>query len=199
MTLPGRYYATMYKRVDGVLTRIFLPSQFLTVPLDLASLPAEDQKELLEFQRKVAGLQRAVLGSARAIGEARERIDHIKQALDDTPGAGVDLMTRVRELEAQLRELRTELTGDRTISRRQEPTPPSISDRVDRIVWGQWASSSAPTQTNRDAYRHAGQAFEPLLGRLRRLVEVDLRQLEESMEAVGAPWTPGRIPRWSAE
>jgi photosystem II stability/assembly factor-like uncharacterized protein len=199
ITLPGRYYATVYKRVGGVMTKIFQPSQFRTLPLGLASLPAENQEELLEFQRKVAELQRAVLGSVRTVGEAQGRIDHIKRALDDTPGAGAELMNRVRELDARLRELRTELNGDSTIARRNEPTPPAIVDRVERIVWGQWYSSSAPTRTNRDAYRFAGEAFEPVLAGLRHLVEVDLRELEESMETAGAPWTPGRVPRWSSE
>jgi len=199
ITLPGRYYATVYKRVGGVMTKIFNPSQFRTLPLGLASLPAEDQEELLEFQRKVAELQRAVLGSVRTVGETQGRIDHIKRALDDTPGAGAELMNRVRELDARLLELRTELNGDSTIARRNEPTPPAIVDRVERIVWGQWYSSSAPTQTNRDAYRFAGEAFEPVLAGLRQLVEVDLHELEESMETAGAPWTPGRVPRWSPE
>ena len=102
-------------------------------------------------------------------------------------------------LQVRLDELRTELSGDRTISRRHEPTSPSIVDRVERIVWGQWASSSAPTQTNRDAYRYAGEAFEPTLAGLRELIEVDLHELEQSMESAGAPWTPGRVPRWSPE
>jgi hypothetical protein len=34
------------------------------------------------------------------------------------------------------------------------------------------------------------------LEKLRQLVEKDLKKLEEEMEAVGAPWTPGRIPKW---
>ncbi len=36
-----------------------------------------------------------------------------------------------------------------------------------------------------------------MLDELRTLVESDLVALEEKLEAVGAPWTPGRaIPRW---
>jgi len=36
-----------------------------------------------------------------------------------------------------------------------------------------------------------------MLDDLRTLVESDLVALEEKLEAVGAPWTPGRaIPRW---
>jgi photosystem II stability/assembly factor-like uncharacterized protein len=199
LTVPGRFHVSLYKRVGGELTRLFPAQPFLTLPLQRASLPAEDQQELTEFQRKVTRLQRAVLGAERAARETRTRIDHIKQALDDTPDAGVELMDRARELEARLKDLQIALSGDRTIGRRHEPTPPSITDRVERIVWGQWTSSSAPTNTNRDAYRFAAEEFEPVLDELRVLIETDLRELEQSMESAGAPWTPGRVPRWSPE
>jgi hypothetical protein len=35
------------------------------------------------------------------------------------------------------------------------------------------------------------------LNELRSSVEVDMRKLENDMEAAGAPWTPGRVPEWS--
>jgi len=34
---------------------------------------------------------------------------------------------------------------------------------------------------------------------LRTIVETELRGLEEKAEAAGAPWTPGRVPRWEPE
>ena len=108
-----------------------------------ASLSAADREALLAFQRKTARLQRAVLGTVRAAREAADRIRHIKKGLDDTPGAGPELMERVRELETRLKEQQLRLSGDSTISKRWHPTPPSISDRVDRMVWGQWTSTSA--------------------------------------------------------
>jgi hypothetical protein len=34
---------------------------------------------------------------------------------------------------------------------------------------------------------------------LRVLIELDLGKLEAKLEQIGAPWTPGRVPRWSKE
>ena len=45
----------------------------------------------------------------------------------------------------------------------------------------------------------AGKAFEKTLADLQRLIEQDLAALEERMEQAGAPWTPGRVPRWEME
>jgi len=44
---------------------------------------------------------------------------------------------RVRALEARLEDIRIELNGDASLSRRNEPTPPSLPDRLGQIVYGQ--------------------------------------------------------------
>jgi hypothetical protein len=43
----------------------------------------------------------------------------------------------------------------------------------------------------------AGTLFESTLKKLQKLAEVDLPALERAADAAGAPWTPGRVPRWS--
>ena len=102
-------------------------------------------------------------------------------------------------METRLKDLLLKLSGDPVIRAHSEPVPPSISRRVKRVVYGQWTSTSAPTQTQRDAYQIASEEFTVVLEDLRVLIEEDLASLEEKMESAGAPWTPGRVLRWKAE
>jgi len=199
MVLPGEYSVSLAKKVDGEVTDLGDPRPVVAKPLGLATLEADDRQALLGFQRKTARLQRSVLGAVRVAGETQTRIDHLKQALLDTPDADPALASELRAIEARLKDLQIELSGDRTRSRRAEPTPRSISQRVGRIVSSQWTSSSPPTQTNLDAYAIAGDAFARVLPELRRLVEDDLARLERQLEDAAGPWTPGRIPRWQKE
>jgi photosystem II stability/assembly factor-like uncharacterized protein len=199
MVVPGTYSVTLSKRVDGKETPLAAPQTFETVPLGIATLPAEDRSELLAFQRKTAKLQRAVLGASQAAEEAQNRLNHLKRAIHDTPEADPALANEARTLETRLKDLLIELSGDPTIRRRNEPSPPSIIGRVQGIVSGHWASTSAATQTHREAYEIAAEEFAGVLENLRALIEVDLINLEEKLEQAGAPWTPGRVPRWSRE
>jgi hypothetical protein len=80
-----------------------------------------------------------------------------------------------------------------------EADPPAIAERVNQVVGGHWSSSSAPTATHLENYRLASQAFAPVLADLRKLIEVDLKSLEDKLEAAGAPWTPGRLPTWQPQ
>ena len=114
------------------------------VPLGLATLPADDWEQLLAFQKKTASLRRVVLGAIRTANEAQSRIDHVQVALRDTPGADPGWVKEARALELRLADLRLELEGDRTIRSRNEPTPPSIRDRINYIIYGSWESTSSP-------------------------------------------------------
>ena len=199
MVVPGSYQVSLAKVVDGVVTPLGESQSFDTVPLGTATLAAADKAELLAFQQKTARLQRGVLGAVKSAEEAQNRLSHIKKAVADTPRADAGLMDRALSLEAQLEDIQVELSGDRVVSSRSERTPMSITSRVNRIVGGQWTSTAAPTQTNRDAYTIASEEFAEVLAKLRTLVGEDLVQLEQDLEAAGGPWTPGRLPDWQPE
>ena len=199
LALPGSYAVTLAKEIDGVVTPLTDPVEFNVVPLELATFAADDRAEVLEFQRKVARLYRAVRGALKAAEEAQNRVVHIRKALLDAPAAEPQLLAETDGIERRLNQLLTQLRGDRTRSKREEPRGPSINERVRQVVSNQWRTTSTPTRTQRDAYRHAGTEFTAVLADLRMLIEKDLTELEARLEAAGAPWTPGRIPNWEME
>jgi photosystem II stability/assembly factor-like uncharacterized protein len=196
MVVPGTYEISLSQRVDGVVTPLSDRQSVEAVALGTASLPAEDKRALLEFQQETAALQRAVLGSIRSVGETASRLEYIARAILQSPRADAALLSEARALEDRLHAIDVALSGDSTVRSRAESTPPSIADRVDDVVSGHWTSTSAPTETQREACRVAGGAFEPVLGDLQRLLEDDIPALEAKLDEAGAPWTPGRIPRW---
>ncbi|HZE88280.1 MAG TPA: glycosyl hydrolase, partial [Verrucomicrobiae bacterium] len=196
---PGTYRVSIAKRVAGKETPLGTAQAFEAAPIAAGTLPTKDRSAMIAFERKTARLQRAVLGAVDAAAEAHTRIDHLKKALADTPGAGPKLADDTRALETRLKDLEIKLSGDPTIAAHQEPTPPSIVDRVQGVVQGHWTSTSGPTDTHRRAYDLAASQFGEVLETLRTLVTVDLKGLEDAAEAAGAPWTPGRFPTWKPE
>ncbi|MGB6336024.1 MAG: glycosyl hydrolase [Thermoanaerobaculia bacterium] len=199
MVVPGSYQVSIAKVIGGEVTPLGESQSFETVPLGTATLAAADKEELLAFQQKTARLQRGVLGAVKSAEEAQNRLSHVKKAIADTPQADPGLMDQANSLEAQLKDIQVELSGDTVVASHSERTPMSITSRVNRIVGGQWTSTSAPTQTNRDAYDIASEEFAEVLEKLRVLIGDDLAQLEQDLEAAGGPWTPGRLPNWQPE
>jgi len=199
LVAPGRYTVTLAKRIGDVTTPLGEPQTFETEPLGNATLPATDRKATLDFQRKVANLQRAVAGAASALEESLGRIELIQKALLDTPAADPRMLDEARTLENRIRDLNEQLTGDPVKGTRWEPTSPSVADRVFQVVGGAWGSTSSPTQTHQNNYTQAAEAFAPLLADIRKALGEDLVNLENRLEAAGAPWTPSRIPTWQPE
>jgi photosystem II stability/assembly factor-like uncharacterized protein len=199
LAMPGTYTVTLEKKTDGAVTRLAEAVSVTAEVLGTASLPAPDRAKGLEFEKKVARLQRAVLGSVELSKEAAQRLEMLQKALFETPAADPALMARTKELRLKLKGIEEQLSGDRVVAKYQEPVPPSISERVQRIVHSLWSSTSAPTGTQQRGYEIAGQQFAPVLASLRTLVDADLKELETKAEAAGAPWTTGRVPTWTPE
>jgi len=172
------------------------PDTFTATPLNNATLAAPDKRALIAFQKQVADLQRAALGAVRVVDDVKERIGLIKKALHDAPAAPEHLRTVVLTLEDKIKNIERAFRGDRTLQSRFEATPPTILDRVNDVVGDLWTTTSAPTKTHIKNYEIAGDEFAPVLAELKTLVTYDLKAIEDSLDVVGAPWTPGRIPEW---
>ncbi len=195
LAVPGTYTVTLSKVVNGVVIDLAGPQFFEVVDLGLNTFKTDDHQATFEFRRNTAELERAMQGALEWADEAESRLDHTHKAVINTPKADADLLGEWQRLHSELKDILVELRGDRTRERRNVFTPPSISDRVSRIVQSQWDTTSAPTETNRQDYRWASDAFASELARLRVFAR-DLEAFEARLEAAGAPWTPGRLPEW---
>ncbi len=201
LALPGRYTVTMEideGTADARLRQAGEPVAFNVVPLDQGAPMIADRESLQDFQLKTAALSRAVKGAVAAAGEYQARIDHLQVALERTPAADAAQVAMLRDMEMRLADIRVKLTGDSTIRSRAEAAPWSISRRVGSIVGGHWHSQSGVTETHRQAYELAADAFDDVLESMKAL-RASLVAFEEQADRNLAPWTPGRLPEWRPE
>jgi photosystem II stability/assembly factor-like uncharacterized protein len=196
LVMPGPYQVTLAQRVGGVVTPLPGVQELHVVVDGPGSMTADERRSLFEFQEKVTRLQRAVSGALEAANALSGRLEQIKRALDQTPGAESAWKDQARSLERRTRDILRALRGDTVLRARNESTPVSISERVERIVGNERFSLARPTRTDQEGYAIASQEFGQELAKLRALQEVDLKELEKNLDLSGAPWTPGRLPEW---
>ena len=196
---PGTYKVQLAKRINGVATALGPAQEFVCEAFNNSVLPAQDRAALAAFQEKAAHLQRAVLGTQRVLADAQSSAQLLKKALDDTPAASAaSLRADATKLLDKLRQISIRLNGDNEIASHNEPTPPSLSDRIGRVVDGSWVSTSAPTASHQHAYSIVSTSLTGLITDLQAALET-LHALGDQAEAAGAPWTPGRVPVWKPE
>jgi photosystem II stability/assembly factor-like uncharacterized protein len=198
MVMPGTYNVTLSQVVRGLETVLAGPVRFRAIVLNNTTLPASDRAELVAFQKKVAELTRAVEGAERYTSDLISRIQSVKQAIFNTPGLPPDLFNRLEQIELQLHDLNWAFYGQQPKASQEEnwPAPASISERLSAVSESFWSSTSAVSQTQRDVYASIETDFPALLDQLKKIGEVYLPDIENTLEKAGAPWTPGRIPVW---
>jgi hypothetical protein len=196
LVMPGKYTIKLFNKAEGTVTEIG-QAQTFNVASDAASpVRPEDRQALAEFQQKVVKLYRALSGSISTANETRTQLRAIKRALNETPAADAKLARTAEQLDMQVIEFLRVVRGDTVLAQRNENVPPSINERVQNIMSGERQAIQRPTQTHMNNYTIAAEEFSGELAKLRKIVDVDLRDLEKQMEAAGAPWTPGRVPEW---
>jgi len=195
LAMPGEYTVELYLVAGGEVSKLTEPVAFKANLLKQASLPAKDHKALGEFQEEVSELSRVMTGTRQMAREQQTKLSTIRKAIRQTPGTGSTLLLDVLELEDRLNNILYKLEGpDATAS--SEELPPMevpLNNRLRVMVRTHWSSTSELTKTETDQLEILREEFPPVLADLEQVV-ADIRELDQKLEELKAPWTPGRVP-----
>lgn len=195
IALAGDYKVSLSKFEDGKFVELVSPQSFKVVALNSTSLRVTDKKALEAFTKKNMALARA-LGAAQGVyGELNNRMRFLKAAWQQTPKTSNDLQSQILSIEKQLLGISVMLYDDRTLSRRQFETPPSMVEKMYRISGNLISTSAAPTQTMQAAYQSLSKQLTTVVADLKK-TQADIATLESALTAAGAPATPGRLIEW---
>jgi len=186
----GTYKLTMSKMVDGELTEL-ATTNIEVKWLDNKTIPLENPQSLEAFRAEVADLSRSVQGAQRRLSEMNKQLKYLQAAAKRAKKPYTDFAPGLYELEQKLTALGRDLNGDPIKSRLDQSEPPSIAGRIGWISYEMKYSSSSPTETHQNSLRIAKTAFPKVVDRMNDL-ENEMENMEQRLEAAGAPYTPGR-------
>ncbi|MBU0560732.1 MAG: glycosyl hydrolase [Bacteroidetes bacterium] len=190
LALPGKYSVSMSLYDGENIKPLSGEVEFNAVTLNNTTLPAGDRKELVEFQSKLRELSRQISASVTTAKELLSNLDVMKQAIYRTANMLNDDLITVDKIEITAKDILVKLEGDESISKRDAPQPPSISERIDQAISTQWKSTSSPTSAQRENYRIAEKEFKPVNEKLEKLIRELVLPLQEKLNAAKSPWIP---------
>ena len=193
--VPGNYSVTLSQRVGGVVTPLAGPVSFRVVLDPQTAHNGGDQSARWQFQEKLQALRRDVSGALELANSTNTRLDAIRKALDATPAAPRALHDQARALQRRLTAILVELQGDRRVGARSGPLPVAISERANTISGELNRTLARQTGTHEQQLQIAAELFAAERTKLRALVETDVPAIEKELDRLGAPYTPGRVPR----
>ncbi|MBD3414012.1 MAG: glycosyl hydrolase [Candidatus Aminicenantes bacterium] len=194
--LPGTYQVILSKWEKGEITPLTEPVVFKAKTLGNTTLPAEDKAALVDFQKKVRKLSHSVNAASSVLRDLQARTTHYKVALKSVTVPHKELFSQIIDLEKKLEDIQRQMYGDSIKRRLDMDAEPGLSRRINSIIYEQWKSTSAPTQTQKDNYQIVVDQFSPIYEQLKTILEKDVKNIEQKLDQIGAPYTPGRLPDW---
>lgn len=200
LAAPGEYFAQLSKIQAGKVTVLTEKVPFTIKSLNNATLSAQDKAALTAFEVKLTKMRRAGRAASSVYNTMVNRIDHLQKGILETPNADLKLLEQAESIRIRLKEMGVELYGDGSLSGRDIEAEPSLLERMESPIWNMWGATSAPSQTAQKNYTLVGKMFEKFLVDLNNL-RGDINKLEEQLNDLGGPYTPGRIqiPDWKME
>lgn len=192
LAMPGDYTVSLSRSVNGELTELVGPQSFKLNTLGGVTLPAKDRAALLAFQQDAQNLSRLVDGAGRMMSEIGNRMRFIERAVYSIPTPTPALNAEIQKIQDEMKAIRKEFYGDNIASTLDQPSPFTISNRIGWLTYEMWNSTSAPTNTQRESLKIVKRDFKPILTRIKKVYNEDLKSLEKKLDEAGAPYTPGR-------
>lgn len=201
LAMPGNYSVTLSMYAAGETKVLAGPVQFKAKVLNNVTLPAPDRAALVAFQKEVSDIGRKVQGSETYAEELQGKLLAMLQAVHQTPSTSAQLENDLLKSVAEIDDILFLLHGTEPKASREELPPAQVPlmERLNHIIWAHWASTSAPTSTQKRSLAILREDFPPVINRLRELGEEKLKDIENQMEQAGVPYTSGRLPVWSGQ
>jgi len=195
MVMPGKYRVTVAKVIDNKVITLAENQEFAAKVIANTTLPAPDRQALVQFQRQVAELTRVLQGSMELTGELKAKLLRIKQTLVSMPKGAATLMDQATAMEKELDDIIYLIRGLEPKASKEEipPTHMPLWSRLSTIIYNQFGSTANPGTNQTDGYKIVKEEIAPLLLRLKKIANENLPKLEKELDAVQAPWTPGRL------
>lgn len=134
--------------------------------------------------------------TGKYLEELETKTSYIRQALQQSNDATVEMKNDARKIKEELDDIVFLFEGTPAQASWEEVPPEQmpLENRLGAILWASWQSTSAPTATQKMNYEILMEAIPPILEQLSE-IGTKLNKLDDELDKLKAPYTPGRVPK----
>jgi hypothetical protein len=193
--MPGSYKVSMSLFAKGEIKELTDQIPFICKPLGLSSFNATDLKTKYSWMDEASAFSRSIYGTISYTGELVNKVNAIMQAIHQTPAATGDLMKEAERIDAELDKILFIFNGPQAKASQEElpPMDMPLSQRLSEMASASYGTSGDISIIAKEQLEILKSEFPAVLARVKKAGD-DLLKLDTQLDAVNAPWTPGRIP-----
>jgi hypothetical protein len=184
--LPGLYNAQVV---------VFNQGKFDTLSTKLSIELKSNGTFDASFNKEIAELRRIVSGIDAYLNHILERLPYYKAAIAGSSNDYMDVREKAERLNTEIQQIRRILYGETALARKEFEVNPGLTGRLDNIVYNLWSTTQNPSNTYRDQLNIVSDGIKAVYSRSKKLEE-EIKMLENKLDALKAPATPGRLPEW---
>lgn len=193
--MPGTYKVSLAIVAKGVTKELAAAVPFVCKPLGLATFTSTDLKSKYGWISESSDFARVMYATLSYMSELVDKINTVREVIHLTPSATPEMVKEAERINAELNNILFLLNGP-VAKASDEEIPPMDMPLVNRL--GEMASASY--ETNGDIAPRAKEQldilrseFPPVMDRIKKAGQ-DMQLLDKQLDAIKAPWSPGRIP-----
>ena len=193
MALPGKYSVSIFQMYQGKISSIAGPQEFALKFLEINKQMGYDRSGIEIFANDVAQARNKMGKLNKVRKEFVNRYSYLQEAVIATPKSDKKLMEDLTQVFEQLANIDIRLFGDKSISKREFETLPSVNSRLGTVVYYLWRTTSAPTSTQREQIKIAKAELTFIEDELKS-IKTQLIDIQNQLKAAGVSYTPGWMP-----
>jgi hypothetical protein len=190
MAAPGKYSATLFQQVNGVLKALSQPIEFEVVPMRKGALEGAAPAEVAGFWRQYENAVRLHSAVQISLANSLKRAQRMKIVLDNSPTAAGSFDNRLTEVRLELLKIDQELNGEKSKVEPGEKTKPTAGGRLFSLQIGIDHSTYGPTTNHKNALQLINEQLSSAQSKL-EMSQGKLSQLTKDLVKAGAPWMEG--------
>ena len=186
---PGKYTATLYKRVGDKVTQLAEPVELELKPIYKGALVGSTVEDASQYNQDVIATQRRSSAAVAVLGDINKTMLTLRTAIDRTAGSITQLETKFANIQTEINAINFELYGFKS-RERKGIKPANIGSRL-RYARSAVGSSYGPTQQHREQFNYAVEGLNAVIKRLSVLQQNSIPELQQTIIKAGGPWTIG--------
>ena len=176
-------------------TELAAPVLFACKPLNLATFASKNLNTKYSWISEASDLSRIIFGTISFTNELIDKVNAVMQVINQTPVATPEMMKEAARINSELENNRFTFNGPQAKASDEElpPMDMPLSQRLNEMAYASYGTSGDITGIAKEQMDILKIEFPPILERIKK-ADQDLQNLDKQLDAIKAPWTPGRVP-----
>jgi photosystem II stability/assembly factor-like uncharacterized protein len=193
--MPGTYKVSLSMYSKGQIIDLAAPVPFNCKPLNLATFTSSDIKAKYAWIGQASDLARSMYGTFSYLDELSDKNNAVLQVIHQTPDATPEMMKEAARINDEIHNILFIINGPEAKASEEELPPMNmpLAQRLSNMASASYGTSGDITTTAKQQMDILKVEFPPILERVKKAGQ-DLQNLDKQLDAIKAPWTPGRVP-----